>query len=91
MKIAVAQIVTSVKAEIQAFIQIKDNSAITSLRDDVMKSLQSANDFVLNKSEAISVCEAELLKTYNRRDNVTIYGVKVSGPGQHEKGSETKR
>ena len=50
IKSAVAQIVTSFEAENQEFIQTKVNSAMTSLRDDVMKSLQSANDFVLNKS-----------------------------------------
>ena len=75
MKIAVAQIVTTIKAKIQEFIQITANSAKTSLGDDVMKSLQSATEFVLNKSEAILVCNAELLETYKRKDNVKIYGV----------------
>ena len=87
LKIAVAQIVTSVKTVIQVTVI----AAVTNLRNDVMKSIQSEDDQLVKNSDNISICEAKLLENYNRRDILKINGVNESGPGQHEEGSETIR
>ena len=48
--------------------------AVKDAKDEIMGMMQAESDILEMKSEAKALCEAEILETYNRRDNVKIFG-----------------
>ena len=78
MKSAVSDLVESVKREIKEFVKAEIANAVGELREELMQVIQAESDatchFLETKNDAKALCEAEVLETYNRRDNIKIFG-----------------
>ena len=67
----------SVKREIEDYVKAEIASAVGELREEMMQVIQAESDatchFLEAKNDAKALCEAEVLETYNRRDNIEIF------------------
>ena len=84
MKNAIPGMIESIKSELREFVKITVDHSIKELKNEMMQFVQAETDEVQAKNEAIALCEAEQLETYNRRDNVKIFGVNEEDPRKYE-------
>ena len=89
MKNATSQLVASVKEEIKEYFKLEIEKAVKDAKDEIMGMMQAESDILEMKSEAKALCEAEILETYNRRDNVKIFGVQETNQNGRESPQET--
>ena len=91
MKNAIPGMIESIRSELREFIKATVDQSIKELKDEMVQFVQAETDEVQAKNEALALCEAEQLETYNRRDNVKIFGVNEEDPSKYEQPELTMR
>ena len=72
---AIPHIISNLTMQLKESIKEMVNDAVQSLKVELTSRIQNTATFSENRSALLTLSEAELLESYNRRDNVRILGL----------------
>ena len=81
---AIPGLIASIKDELKDFIKATVDTSVKEMKNEIVQFVQAETDDIQAKNEAQILCEAELLETYNRRDNIKIFGVNEADASRQE-------
>ena len=84
IKKAIPGMIASIKEELKDFIKATVDTSVKDMKNEIVQFVQAETDDIQAKNEAQTLCETELLETYNRRDNIKIFGVNEEDASKQE-------